>query len=220
MTRAKWVHKWYSGNMAVCKQCSYEVVSNWEQVTCPKCIAKKPLSEKPKVKVHKQLNKDTFCTECGIPEFKSAKRTNDWKLVDCKTCLRFKPKKKLKNNNTPMTKDFQDMYRSITETGSGLQKKDILAAPENLDEIFEDAINQEECTRPANEPPPIPYERWEEWFKLCCDHSFSPQPDEIWNGAIDTVCVYLRNQLCVIDSLGLSGADEILNKAKKKFKTE
>lgn len=63
-------------------------------------------------------------------------------------------------------------------------------------------------------------EKWEEWFKLCCDHSFEPQADEVWDGAIDTVCGYLRNELCSIHALGLSGTDEILNKVKKKFKTE
>ena len=38
-------------------------------------------------------------------------------------------------------------------------------------------------------------DKWKQWFVLCCDHPISPQPNEVWNGAVETVCAYLRNEI-------------------------
>ena len=63
-----------------------------------------------------------------------------------------------------------------------------------------------------------PFDKWNDWFALSCDYSFSPVEQEAWDGAIDTVCNYLLNELCGV--LDLTEADKLVNKIKKKFKNE
>lgn len=141
-----------------------------------------------KMKVHKQLQKDSFVTECGLAAHRSARRSNQWRYITCETCLKFRPPFKL---------------------------KDYLPAPppaDDLDEVF-DAAAEEEKT-----PKRTPFDKWKDWFSLSCDYSFSPVDQEVWDGAIDTVCTYLRNELC--SPLGLNETDRILKKVKKKFKNE
>ena len=81
---------------------------------------------------------------------------------------------------------------------------------EDPEEVFEEAAKEEQ--------PKTPYQKWDDWFHLSCDHSFSPDPTDIWDGAIDTVCFYLRNEMCM--GLGLPETDKILEQTKKKFKSE
>jgi len=52
-------------------------------------------------------------------------------------------------------------------------------------------------------------EKWTKWFETTCDHSFSPSDWEVWDGAIDTVCHYLENEL-----VEFKGRDWILQKVK------
>jgi|SRR3990167_275687 len=190
-----------------------------------------------KEKIHKNAKDQT---PCGIPCWKNAKRANEWKYVTCKNCLKKRPPFKLSDHQkafataveeednlksineelndllwsssspAPSLKkeDFKSIYSQITEAGSGLTKEHILVPPsaEALETVFD-----------AKEQPKTPFEKWEQWFVLCCDHSISPQPHEVWDGAIDTICMYLINEMC--SELGLDETNRILNKAKKKFKT-
>lgn len=174
-------------------------------------------------KVHKD-NKDK--TPCGIPCWKYAKRAKKWKNVTCRSCLTSKDyySRKSFNHSTMAAQDPDELWnkeryekeksiyqydnkKSLSENEQELNKKFPLV--DNFDEVFDGTTEKEKK---------IPFDKWEEWFKLCCDHSFSPQPDEVWDGAIETICAYLRNELC--SSLGLGEADRILGKAKKRFKTE
>jgi hypothetical protein len=63
-----------------------------------------------------------------------------------------------------------------------------------------------------------PYETWEKWWQLCCDHSASPQNYQAWNGAIDTVLEYVMNELC--GDVGLERLEQMIDKTKRKFKTK
>lgn len=134
-------------------------------------------------------------TECGLPEWKNLRRSIKWVDVTCKNCLKKSP---------PWTTEDVEL---------------------DAKEIFDEALSRKAIrdVYSAQSPEEVsvgmtPFEKWEQWFALSCDHSFSPSPTEVWNGAIDTVCAYLINEMCA--ELGLDETNCILNKAKKKFKTE
>ena len=167
-----------------------------------------------KEKVHKD---DCYnvgnATPCGLPEYINLCRSKEWKGVTCKNCLKKKSK--------VTSKDLQDMYTSVTQIGSNLTKEDIIVAPP--DEVWD----EEECNKKTIKypektlvPKMTPLEKWEQWFQLSEDHVFSPSSSEVWDGAIDTICAYLKNELCTFHDVGLHGAEGILNKTKKKFKEE
>lgn len=181
-------------------------------------------------KVHKDGRIEHAVSPCGLPEYVLAKRSKDWSNVTCKNCLKrkgyatVKRQENLKeineelNNlswttededkNVPNEKTFKEMYEQVTQTGSNLTEKDILVPP-NDDELLPWTAGKEDQLK-------TPYQKWEAWYFLACDYPIDPQVDDVWNGAIDTVCKYLRNEMCT--ELGLDETDEILERTKKKFK--
>lgn len=170
-----------------------------------------------KLKVHKD-GKDK--TPCGITCWISAKRGNEWKYVTCKNCLAKRPPFKIKDhpkdnlkeineelNNLPWTTENVELDATVPAV---IKMKDEAYVPAAI-KTFAEELNRKQGNK-------TPFDKWEEWFKLCCDHSFSPQPGEVWDGAIDTICAYLTNEMC--SELGLDETKRILDKTKKKFKTE
>ena len=63
-----------------------------------------------------------------------------------------------------------------------------------------------------------PFEKWECLWKTSCDHSAFPTTYESWDGAIDTICAYLQNELCGESGMELDQISSLLRKTKKKFK--
>ena len=163
-----------------------------------------------KNKIHKNAD---YKTPCGLPSWRNLYRAIEWDDVTCKNCLKqHKVEEDLEQvfdtaaeqkNSKLLPKLLEAWYDSVTEPGNNLTKNDILVQPPEDDQL-----------------PKTPFDKWNDWFHLSCDHSFSPSNEETWDGAIETVCTYLRNELCSVDDLGLSGADKILNKIKKKFKND
>lgn len=157
------------------------------------------------LKIHKDAD---GWTPCGLYSSRSLKRAIAWEDVTCKNCLKQRPPFKIKDYPS------KDNLKEINEELNNL--------PWTTESEEEDengvSYPDEEVTQ--EQQPKTPYEKWEQWFTLSCDYSFSPSSYETWDGAIDTICTYLRNELCVAGDLGLGGADEILNKTKKKFKNE
>lgn|SRR3990167_6737345 len=159
------------------------------------------------MKIHKNAKDQT---PCGIPCWKNAKRATEWSIVTCNSCLKNKPTWKIPP--LPKTDNLEEVF------AVGARKENNLSSiNEDLNALDWTTEQQELDTAVEKEQPKTPFDKWQDWFVLCCDHSISPQSHEVWDGAIDTICMYLLNEMC--SELGLDETNRILNKAKKKFKT-
>lgn len=197
--KAKWIHKWSRDIMDCMSVCGIETThagnQKWKKVTCPKCLAKRP-----PFKLSEHLPKDP-----GNENFSKrllAAAREDRKAFDENNASEEIYDERV--DAPPITKGYLEADKDrIADSFEREYQKEV----DDVRQSFEE-ISTIETT---------PFDKWEEWFKLCCDHSFSPQPHEVWDGAIDTLCAYLTNEMC--SELGLDEIKRILDKTKKKFKT-
>jgi len=140
---------------------------------------------------------ESFCTlpDCDVPDCKNNKTKEPEPILDQKSfddwCEKNLPKLESRQK-TPCPR-------------TGL---------ESLDDVKDDYFIT---------PKPVKtwdaLELWREYWKLSVDHPAGPVDHEVWDGAIDTVCSYLRNQLCDGEE-NLERIDEAIRKTKEKFRCE
>lgn len=189
------------------------------------------------MKVHKCMSLSNFATVCGYPELNCLKRSDSWEEVTCGNCLKSLSTPVKEKNLCWCGSGLKEKECVEESPYTQLEKKEILVDDKKycekgttcdegwcykkdkkqvLDEIVDD--NDALSVEPKKEKEKTPYQKWEDWHKLCCDWNIDPQYNDIWNGAIDTVCAYLVNEMCL--DLDLYRTYEIINKAKKKIKLE
>jgi len=62
----------------------------------------------------------------------------------------------------------------------------------------------------------INFDKWLEYWKTSVEWDAAPSNEETWNGAVDSVCNYLRNST----PDGLEDVDDLIHKIQNRFKCE
>jgi hypothetical protein len=87
---------------------------------------------------------------------------------------------------------------------------------EVIDAEFEEVPKKEILEIHMNMVSKSAFSKWRDWWQLACDHHAEPEPDQAWDGCIDTVCCYIREYGHKNDNTEfVEGMEELIEKLQK-----